>query len=243
MPARFRSVFIPLLWHEFRHQRVLLSKRKKMKKPAALVSLILIAAAAAWCGYIYQQPEAMMIWLWQFLSASLPWFFYGYALLNIFSEWSNTTSHWWLTLPCSRIKLIVSKFSAILIQAFFALILISVLMELFEGYAVLINPAVSFRDFSAFTIDSIYYFGWTLSSFPIMIALGLLLGIIINTHWWPLTVILIAIPAVAAFVDATEDSLFDVGTAVAMIAVAVSWVASVLLLLFAAWLLEKKLNL
>ncbi|WP_027092344.1 ABC transporter permease [Cohnella thermotolerans] len=175
-----KGVFPYLFKHDFCiHTRRMLYRRWGLVYAAAIM-VLLMAAFAIWGGEDQFKPDYLL-----YACFAFPFVVFGVSFGMLKREWSNGTSDWWLTLPYSRTKLLLSKLAASAAQSFLLLFIYFAALMLLELY----NLAINGGDMGAFgtfvSLEAQYLFVVFVTS-PFMLSLGLLAGVVGRSKWRPL---------------------------------------------------------
>lgn len=167
MPADNRA-FPYLFKNDFRlHSRRLL-RRVWVWVYIGVIAVGLLVATAVWGGDKGFKPEYLL-----FACLGFPYMAFGIAFSMVKREFSNGTYGWWLTLPYSRAKLMLSKFAASAVQALIILALYFVCLVLLEALNIALN-GLGWGDLGAFCAAESQYALIVIAISPFMMALGLL---------------------------------------------------------------------
>ena len=256
----WQNDFAALVRHEFkwsRHVNITEGKHRASRWILFYVALAIIFGISFFTYVVLRQNfQPQYMWYFTFW---LPWMAFGFAIHIVGREWQHNTFGWWLALPYSRIKLIAAKYVAILLQAcivycgaFTVIILLSLYYQLLPGHL----PV----DMSTFLLWGLLFFTLFIAIFPFMAAAGILIGILTKSRKKPvlplLGIVLWAlfggffwllsfndgdINLYTSLSEASSTVYFPVSPLLIGIIV-ISWIAAWLILMFAAHVLERDLN-
>lgn len=253
--------FVPLVRHEFKWSRYLNNTEGNNRSSRWIFFYVALAVIVGlgFFTYVVMQGNFQPQYMWYF-TFWLPWMAFGFAIHMVGREWQNHTFGWWLALPYSRMKLIAAKFVAILLQActvYCGLFAIIILLSLYAQLLSIENTV----DMSAFLLWGLLFFTLFLAIFPFMAATGILIGTLTRSRKkvvLPLLGILLwAIWGGFYWLLSIGDgetnlyaSLSEPGANVYVPlsplligSIVLSWIAAWLMVVFAARLLERDLNL
>lgn len=165
-------------------------------------------------------------------------------------EWKYQTIGWWLTLPYSRVTLMMAKFVAVLWKGFLMLISLLIVTIVLYYYLLIIDAPVKPIEPSAFLLSGCKWFLVVICSNPFIISMGLLFSVLWYSIYRTKTLIAWGVLCVL-YIILSSNNLWEIAgsflsweyTPILIAITVVSWVISYGLIYWSAYLLERKLNL
>lgn len=180
------EAFMYLIKHEFKwwgHQR------KKMNWWALLYSILGIAVGLIFFTFGIRSGHLQFRYLW-FFTFAFPFIMMGMTYASIAKEWKNRMYGWWLSLPYSRERLIMSKFIAAWLQTLIVFLCSYGFMALSSLYAVLISDHFTLQQMVEHLVNGLPWMLSLLAFYPIVAAFSFLTFIGSHTKYSPITPLL-----------------------------------------------------
>lgn len=117
---------------------------------------------------------------WYF-TFGLPFMVFGLSTGRIVQEWKNGTAGWWLTLPMSRMQLVMAKFLSSLLHTVFVLACIYCVVAILGLYTMTLNGTLTTVVAGHFLLVGLMWMAGIVCVSPIVAAIGALFGIIIQS--------------------------------------------------------------
>lgn len=252
--------FAPLVRHELKWSRHLniTEGKNRFSRWTLFYVVLAVAIGIGFFTYAVMQGNFHPQFMWYF-TFWLPWMAFGFAIHIVTREWQHNTFGWWLALPYSRMTLITAKFAAILLQASLVYCGLFSVIILLSLYAQLLPGHLPF-DMFAFLLWGFFFFLLFIATFPIMVAVGILIGILTKSRKKPVLPLLgIVLWAVWGgfywllsigegdknlYTSLSEASptVYIPVSPLLVGSIAASWIATWLILAFAAHVLERELD-
>ncbi|THF75121.1 ABC transporter permease [Cohnella fermenti] len=175
-----RDQFAYLVRHELKLETRRLARGGWFWIYAAVIAVVILAALAIWGGEDALKPDYLL-----FACFAFPYFFCMLAYRMIKREWSDGTVGWWLSLPYSRLRLLSAKLVASFAQSMAISVLFFAAVAVLELYYAAVN-GVGFAAFGRLLEQEGEYLLLLIVYSPMLLALGLLLGLLHKSSLKPL---------------------------------------------------------
>lgn len=255
-----QNVFAALVRHEFKWSRHLNYTENRNRLSRWIMFYVVLAniVGLSLFTYVVTQWEFYPQYMWYF-TFWIPWMSFGFAIHIVSREWQHQTFGWWLSLPCSRVTLIAAKYVAILLQTIIVYSVLFAVIILLSLYAQLL-PGSHSGDMSTFLQWGLLFFTLFIAISPFMSATGILIGVLTKSRIkmiLPLLGILLwaiwgGFYWMLSFSNGERNLYSSLGEASAAVyvpispmligGIVISWIASWLMIVFSARLLERSLN-
>lgn len=243
-----QHVFWQLVKHDLKKR-----KRRNGRIPRQwwliyLASIVFIVMVAITYGSLHGNMEITYTWYFAF---GLPFATFGISIGWTVREWKNGTVGWWLSLSFSRRKLVASKFCAGLIRGLLILVIIFVAIALLALYTMLLNTNFIFVHYMDFLWTGLKWFSLLIAINPFMAALGVLYAVLSESRAKPiLPLFWVFWSGIWWLVASTNGETFAMSSPedfplplTLIFPIAASWIAVYLMILLAAYLLDRQLTL
>lgn len=148
------------------------------------VALLIIAAVVGFSILIYRGQVAPVTLL--IVIPYLTMINFALAASTIRQEWRGQTVAWWLTLPHSRLKLLLAKLVANFIRFIKILGLSIAVLIILAVVGLVLNPAVwTIPTLSGIAITAVKLYALTIIVSPAAITLGMFLAVILHSRLKP----------------------------------------------------------
>jgi ABC-2 type transport system permease protein len=253
----FSAVFRDLVRHEFRSKGNW-KKQNRTRIPRGwwwAYFLCILVAMIGTATYFALRNDLQVNAIWT-ITLGFPYivFFLGFG--SIKNEWGNETYGWWLTLPESRMRLIAAKWLGSWLKVWAAILMLFVIASIYVMILSFTIPYYSFETAREFMATGIQWLSLIVTLSPLIIAAGILMGILQHTVIRPLAPILwvvfmAALGLTYSLTDivipessfSPQQSLWVSYPLELPAIVAVDWILAFAVLRITAFLLEKKLDL
>ncbi|GIO32312.1 hypothetical protein J2TS6_34530 [Paenibacillus albilobatus] len=255
----FSAVFRDLVRHEFKSKgRWKRQNRIGIPRTWWLVYFLCIfTVVIGTLTYFAVRKDLELNALWT-VTLGLPYiaFFLGFG--SVKNEWSNDTYGWWLTIPQPRTRLVAAKWLGIWLKVLAGLLTLYVVVSV---YVMILSFTVSHYSFATTRTFMETGFNWLsliVAISPLIIAVGMLMGVLQNTVIRPLAPILwvVFMAGLGLMYSMTDKvfpeegfpqeyslSLWSSYPLELPLIVALDWVLAFAVLRLTAFLIEKKLDL
>jgi ABC-2 type transport system permease protein len=214
---------------------------------------LIFVAASTYAGLtVTSSLDLDFVWFFTF---GLPFAAFGNAIAQIVHEWKNGTVGWWLSLPYSRLQLIMAKFVATLIRTIIFFACFYAVISILGVYTIALHGPFSLGIAARFLVSGLKWFGLLLCVCPFAAAFGIFFGVLresrakpllplfwaaVGLLWWLLTV---RGSALLKFKLVNGHWVFFHYSSMMLYPFAASLVIAYVLLYFAAYLLNRQLAL
>ncbi|MDQ0188965.1 hypothetical protein JI721_02210 [Alicyclobacillus cycloheptanicus] len=149
----------------------------KWRVAYAAAILVVLLALATWKGHLIQM-DFTDVWYFTF---GLPFMVFGMSIGRVTSEWKNATVGWWLTIPMSRWRLMLSKCVSSILFAVLIFACVYGAIAILGLYTMYLNGSFSTPYVRSFLLAGLRWNALLLCACPFIAAFGLLFGVILQS--------------------------------------------------------------
>lgn len=184
-----QRVFLPLLQHEYmwRHERQ--HYREGRNKWWFVYAIPLTLLWLPLWTYLINTGSVKLHNVWYF-TLGFPYMAFFISYGNVIREWKNGTRDWWLALPHSRLHLVAAKYVASLLQAFLITVVSFAVASILGAYTAVTSDVVDADTLIRFLLTGASWSVILIALYPLLIALGMFIGIVGRSRVKPLTPLL-----------------------------------------------------
>jgi ABC-2 type transport system permease protein len=185
MTAEARGVFWSLVRQNMRGVKRSKPWFQKPWRTVYLVTVLLVfVVVATYVGLFVKSPiDLSVIW---FFVIGLPFAAFGNGIGLIVHEWKNGTVGWWLSLPLSRMQLIMAKFVAALLRTILFFSALYIFINFLGWYTLILQGTFSVQAAAFLLTSGLKWYALLICACPFAAAFGMLIGVLTESRAKPI---------------------------------------------------------